>query len=53
MINKIKEIAGDIKESVVSTGVTMKQLAMGKAHMQDYMVVGLFFLTGLGLGSCL
>ena len=42
-----------LKEAVVSTGVTLKQIAMGKAHLQDYMVVGAFFAAGLVVGSLL
>tara|TARA_E500000331_G_C17196674_1_gene687397 strand:- start:1194 stop:1355 length:162 start_codon:yes stop_codon:yes gene_type:complete len=53
MINKIKKFAGEFKEAVISSGVTVKQLALGKAHMQDYMCIGAFFFAGVLLGSCL
>ena len=42
-----------LKEAAVSTGVTLKQMVMGKAHLQDYMVVGAFFAAGLVVGSLL
>lgn len=53
MINKIKNILVEVKDSVLSAAVTIKQLAMCKAHMQDYMVVASFFAAGVALGSCL
>tara|TARA_A200000159_G_scaffold155053_1_gene168492 strand:+ start:536 stop:697 length:162 start_codon:yes stop_codon:yes gene_type:complete len=53
MIDKIKNILGEVKESTLSACTTIKQLATGKAHMQDYMVVGVCFAAGVVLGSCL
>ena len=53
MISKIKNILSEVKESTLSACLTVKQLVMCKAHMQDYMVVGACFAAGVGLGSCL
>ena len=53
MIDKIKKFGGDVKDSLRRSCLTVKLLATGKAHMQDYMVIGTFFLAGVLLGSCL
>ena len=53
MISKIKNILSETKEAALSACLTMKQLATGKAHMQDYMVLGVCFAAGVALGSCL
>ena len=53
MIDKIKKFGGEVKEAATRSAFTMKQLAKGKGHMQDYMLLGTFFLAGVLLGSCL
>ena len=49
MINKLNEL----KSALVEAGATVKQLAMRKGALSDYIVVGGVLLVGVALGSCL
>ena len=42
-----------LKEALVISLNTVKQLVKGDGHLQDYMVVGYFFAAGLALGCLL